>query len=125
MEKKSQKYHLFKRGLLFVQAIIPAKPDVWVWMGDLAYMDIPAVDCYSKENHEHPDCNCSPTVLRHPSHGCKSGDEQNARRKANAITHSAGVHSSSTGCRTPHSYLNTARKSPIFAVKSRKGMSHK
>lgn len=65
-------------------------PDVWVWLGDLAYMDIPAVDCYSKENEEHPDCNCIPTLLRHPSHGCKSGDEQNARRKADAIVRSAG-----------------------------------
>lgn len=66
-------------------------PDVWVWMGDLAYMDIPAVDCFNTENKEHPDCNCTPTLLRHPSHGCKSGDEQNARRKAGAIVRSAGM----------------------------------
>lgn len=76
-----------------VQAIVPAMPDVWVWLGDLAYMDIPAVDCYSKENKDHPDCNCTPTLMRHPSHGCRSGDEQNARRKADAIVRSSGVHS--------------------------------
>jgi hypothetical protein len=68
-------------------------PDAWVWLGDLAYMDIPAVDCYNEANKDHPDCNCTATLLRHPSHGCKSGDEQNARRKADAIVRSSGLFS--------------------------------
>ena len=70
--------------------MIPAAPDAWVWLGDLAYMDIPPMDCTAAANADHPDCNCKPTYLKHPSTGCLSGNVQNAQRKVEAIIRSPG-----------------------------------
>ena len=35
----------FQPTLLEMQAIIPAAPDAWVWLGDYAYLDDTAVSC--------------------------------------------------------------------------------
>ena len=109
-----------------MQAIIPAAPDAWVWLGDLAYMDTPAVDCYVHSNHQHPDCQCTPTLLRHAPHGCKSGDMQNARRKMDAIVRSHGYgqflqfmcpqHMSRTAAFPPQGSDRAICSRPIFGV---------
>eukprot|EP00892_Ulva_mutabilis_P008009 jgi/Ulvmu1/5580/UM023_0117.1 len=111
---------------IWTKAIIPAAPDAWIWLGDLAYMDIPVVDCYSKENRQHPDCQCEPTLLQHPPHGCKSGDVQNARRKTEAIVRSRGyaqflefmcpMHTSRTAAFPPQGSDRTICPRPIFGV---------
>lgn len=75
-------------GLL--QGVIPAKPDAWVWLGDMAYLDIPPMDCSQPENADHPDCNCETTFLLHPPNGCKTGDVQNAQRKLQSVLRSDG-----------------------------------
>jgi hypothetical protein len=36
-----------------VQGIIPAEPDVWVWLGDMAYLDVPLVDCSKVYSSKH------------------------------------------------------------------------
>lgn len=89
-------------------------------------MDIPTVDCYDEKNHLHPDCQCTPTLLQHPPHGCKSGDVQNARRKVDAIIRSRGyeqflefmcpMHTSLTPTFPPPGSDQTLCPRPIFGV---------
>lgn len=61
-----------------------------VWLGDLAYMDMPLTDCEAKQNKHHPDCMCEVSVLAHPPESCKAGDVQNAQRKVEGIIRSKG-----------------------------------
>ena len=72
------------------QAIIPAKPDAWIWLGDMAYFDIPVMDCHDAKNKHHPDCTCEPTLLQHAPTGCMTGNVQNAQRKLEGILRSDG-----------------------------------
>ena len=61
-----------------------------VWLGDLAYMDMPVTDCKAKQNKHHPDCVCEHTLLAHPPENCKAGDVQNAQRKVAGVIRSEG-----------------------------------
>lgn len=71
------------------QAIIPSAPDAWVWLGDMAYMDMPVFEC-TDDLEDSPACSCERTIFSHPPHNCFAGDVQNAQRKLEGILHSAG-----------------------------------
>ena len=57
-------------------AIIPSEPDVWIWTGDMAYLDDSEVNCrvYSDSEDWQRNCNCTATWLRHPPFSCHGGD---------------------------------------------------
>jgi hypothetical protein len=41
--------------MVHVQGVIPSSPHAWLWVGDMAYMDDPLVDCHSTgEGAGHP-----------------------------------------------------------------------
>jgi alkaline phosphatase D len=62
-------------------AIIPSEPDVWIWTGDMAYLDDSEVNCriYSDSEDWQRNCNCSATWLSHPPFACHGGDVNYAR----------------------------------------------
>jgi alkaline phosphatase D len=62
-----------------VQGVIPAKPDAWVWLGDLAYVDNPVMPC--KEAPSSPECNCTADFMHQPQLTCKAGDPDHAQRR--------------------------------------------
>jgi alkaline phosphatase D len=63
------------------QGVIPAEPGAWVWVGDIAYMDDPIIDCRSVPHF--PECNCTPTWLRRPPDQCYAGDPVHAQARMN------------------------------------------
>lgn len=73
-----------------MQGVLPEQPDAWIWLGDLAYMDLPPVDCEFAANTAHPACNCPSTWLTHPPQQCYAGDIDNARIRARDVITSDG-----------------------------------
>ena len=57
---------------VWASGVIPSQPHAWVWVGDLAYMDDPNVDCDVLPAHRN--CNCTADWLHIPPHGCSAGD---------------------------------------------------
>eukprot|EP00903_Cladosiphon_okamuranus_P012811 g11973.t1 len=63
---------------IWTQAIIPAEPDAWIWVGDMAYLDSPTVNCDLLP--EDPDCVCVESyILREPR--CAAGNPHRGLRK--------------------------------------------
>eukprot|EP00903_Cladosiphon_okamuranus_P013391 g12479.t1 len=63
---------------IWTQAIIPAEPDAWIWLGDMAYLDHPNVNCELLP--EDPDCVCRDTYMR-VEPWCAAGDPHHGLRK--------------------------------------------
>lgn len=61
-------------------AILPIKPDAWIWTGDFVYLDETARSCSVFEPSEdwQRSCNCSASWLAQPSSGCHAGDVEYA-----------------------------------------------
>jgi hypothetical protein len=62
-----------------MQGILPSQPDVWIWMGDMAYLDAAPFNCTLDPTAR--DCTCTADFLHIPPHGCRAGDLDNARDK--------------------------------------------
>lgn len=61
---------------VWTRAIIPSAPDVWIWLGDMAYLDEPEVDCALSPAHPH--CNCSSDWFQHQGVSCVRGNSKYA-----------------------------------------------
>jgi len=57
---------------IWTQAVIPSNPDAWIWLGDMAYMDKPRINC--GDLPWHPQCNCSSTWLHQSNYSCMAGN---------------------------------------------------
>eukprot|EP00775_Hariotina_reticulata_P009939 gene9939-10094_t len=64
---------------IWTEGVIPASPDAWIWLGDLAYMDDPLVDCRLVPHF--PECNCTADWMRRPPFSCNAGSPQHARMR--------------------------------------------
>ena len=74
------------------QGVIPAKPDAWIWLGDIAYLDVPPVDCTEVKGY--PECSCTISWLKTSSHQCNAGEVDAARRR---WIHAVGAGGRGTG----------------------------
>ncbi|CAN0040100.1 unnamed protein product, partial [Ascophyllum nodosum] len=67
---------------IWTQGIVPAEPDAWIWLGDMAYLDLPTVDCFHVPND--PECSCRDNYMRvEPT--CAAGYPANALRRYDTI----------------------------------------
>ncbi|MCO5569762.1 hypothetical protein L7F22_023477 [Adiantum nelumboides] len=57
---------------IWVQGIIPSNPNAWIWLGDMAYMDKPRINC--DDLPWHTQCNCSSSWLHQQNHSCMAGN---------------------------------------------------
>jgi hypothetical protein len=69
---------------IWTDAIIPSKPDAWIWTGDMVYLDDNEVNCAlsngdTKEWQQ--SCNCSATWLLSPPYTCHAGDAEYANQR--------------------------------------------
>ena len=64
---------------VWTEGVVPAAPDAWVWLGDLAYMDNPLTDCAVAP--QSAECRCEATFLKRPPFNCFAGDAAHARRR--------------------------------------------
>ncbi|KAH9533048.1 hypothetical protein CY35_18G030200 [Sphagnum magellanicum] len=62
--------------------IIPSDPDAWIWLGDMAYMDGPRVNCEAMPAHKH--CNCTSDWLHQAPNSCMAGDVDHALSRVQA-----------------------------------------
>lgn len=64
-------------------AIIPSEPDVWIWTGDMVYLDDNEIDCNVFEDSQdwQASCNCTPSYINSPPHSCHAGDPDYASRR--------------------------------------------
>ncbi|CAM9775545.1 unnamed protein product [Ascophyllum nodosum] len=63
---------------IWTQAVIPAEPDAWIWVGDMAYLDHPTVNCGLLPKD--PDCVCRDDYMR-VEPWCAAGDPHHGLRK--------------------------------------------
>lgn len=58
------------------EAIIPAKPDAWIWTGDFVYLDDSEMNCNIYESSEEwqAACNCTASWLLQPPYGCRAAE---------------------------------------------------
>eukprot|EP00249_Psilotum_nudum_P012012 c23529_g1_i1 orf=105-1763(+) len=59
---------------VWVHGVIPSNPDAWIWLGDMAYMDKPRVNCDAMPMHEQ--CNCSSDWLHVARDSCMTGNTE-------------------------------------------------
>lgn len=64
---------------IWTEGVIPSAPDMWMWLGDMAYMDRSPLDCQGVPDFAQ--CNCTSDYMRHPPFQCLAGDVPNARRR--------------------------------------------
>lgn len=57
---------------VWVHGVIPSKPDAWIWLGDMAYLDKPRINCDAMPWHQQ--CNCSNDWLHQSHHSCMAGN---------------------------------------------------
>ncbi|KAJ7525401.1 hypothetical protein O6H91_17G049000 [Diphasiastrum complanatum] len=74
--------HDYSPQPIWVQGVIPSDPDVWIWLGDMAYMDEPRVNCDALPGH--PQCNCSSDWLHESPHYCMTGSVEHALSRVQA-----------------------------------------
>ncbi len=68
---------------IWTEAIIPAQPDVWIWTGDMVYLDDNEINCrvYQDTDAWQGSCNCSASWLEKPPYRCKAGDIDYANQR--------------------------------------------
>lgn len=68
---------------IWTDAIIPSSPDVWIWAGDMVYLDDNEVNCAIFETTQEwqQSCNCSQTWLLNPPYTCHAGDAEYANQR--------------------------------------------
>lgn len=68
---------------IFTTAIIPSKPDMWIWTGDFVYLDDNEVNCAIFEDSSlwQQSCNCSANWLDSPPYSCHAGDIEYASNR--------------------------------------------
>ncbi|KAL3684029.1 hypothetical protein R1sor_002051 [Riccia sorocarpa] len=67
---------------VWVHGVIPSNPDAWIWLGDMAYMDIPRINCAALPSHAH--CNCTSDWLHQAPYSCMAGDVDHALSRIQA-----------------------------------------
>eukprot|EP01038_Epipyxis_sp_PR26KG_P008218 gene8218-11124_t len=71
---------------IWTDAVIPSSPDVWIWAGDMVYLDDAEVDCHktisSPSQEWQKACNCSANdYLTSRPGNCLSGDVEHANER--------------------------------------------
>jgi alkaline phosphatase D len=68
---------------IFTDAILPSKPDAWIWVGDMVYLDDSDLNCavYQSTPDWQLTCNCTPTYYQHSPYSCRAGDVEHAQRR--------------------------------------------
>ena len=68
---------------IFTDAIIPSKPDAWIWAGDFVYLDETDINCAIFQNSQEwqMTCNCTATWSQEPPFTCRAGDVDYAQRR--------------------------------------------
>ena len=67
---------------VWAAAVLPARPDAWIWAGNMAYFDQPLINCASAQNAARPECQCGTAPLP----PCGNVTYQSALAAANALT---------------------------------------
>ncbi|CAM6118223.1 unnamed protein product [Calypogeia fissa] len=67
---------------IWVHGVIPSDPDAWIWVGDMAYMDEPRVNCQALPSHAH--CNCTSDWLHQAPYTCMAGNHDHALSRVQA-----------------------------------------
>ncbi|KAG1658589.1 hypothetical protein FOA52_016201 [Chlamydomonas sp. UWO 241] len=63
------------------RTVVGAAPDVWIWVGDMAYTDVPSVDCAQVPLS--PQCICTLNFLHSSAGECFAGDLDHIRDRFN------------------------------------------
>lgn len=68
---------------IFDDAIIPSKPEAWIWTGDLAYLDNNEINCNIFDNSQEwqMSCNCTASYIEDPPYSCHAGDIEYAKNR--------------------------------------------
>jgi hypothetical protein len=63
---------------IWKDAIIPSNPDVWIWLGDMVYLDDNEINCNQYQNtiDWQQSCNCTADYIHTPPYSCHAGDMQ-------------------------------------------------
>ncbi|GJP57253.1 hypothetical protein CLOM_g16278 [Closterium sp. NIES-68] len=61
---------------VWTRGVIPSSPDVWIWLGDMAYLDEPEVNCTRWPLH--PQCNCTSDWFQQQGMSCVRGNSKYA-----------------------------------------------
>jgi hypothetical protein len=61
------------------------QPDAWIWLGDMAYLDYPSVNCAVLPQDAQCSCADENTAFKVPPF-CLSGDEQHSLLKVYACS---------------------------------------
>ncbi|CAM9750791.1 unnamed protein product, partial [Phaeothamnion confervicola] len=65
---------------VWTEGVIPSRPDAWLWLGDIAYLDYPGVDCWAFPNATECHCDDTENYFR-SSPFCHTGDVEHAAVK--------------------------------------------
>ena len=68
---------------IWTDAIVPSKPDAWIWTGDMVYLDDNEINCSIFEStvEWQQSCNCSQSWLLNPPYTCHAGDVEYAAQR--------------------------------------------
>jgi uncharacterized protein (DUF2237 family) len=77
--------------LLYIYIHMYVQPDAWIWLGDMAYLDYPSVNCAVLP--QDAQCNCADenTAFKVEPF-CLSGDEQHSLLKVCVALHNSIQH---------------------------------
>ena len=68
---------------IWSKSIIPSDPHVWIWTGDMVYIDDNEINCSVFQNTVswQQSCNCTPSFIESPPYTCHAGDVDYANRR--------------------------------------------
>lgn len=68
---------------IWTDAILPAKPEAWIWVGDMVYLDDGEMNCavYEGSPEWQATCNCSASWIEQPPYSCHAGDVEYAANR--------------------------------------------
>ncbi|GFR47159.1 hypothetical protein Agub_g8850 [Astrephomene gubernaculifera] len=73
---------------VWAEGVIPAQPDAWIWLGDMAYLDSSPISCSTPGVAQLTAwCNCSNGHIAYPGQ-CLAGDVEAARERWQHAIHS-------------------------------------
>ena len=68
---------------IWTDAIIPSDPHMWIWAGDMVYLDDNEINCniYKDSVDWQASCNCSASYIESPPYTCHAGDAEYANER--------------------------------------------
>ncbi|KAG2450456.1 hypothetical protein HYH02_004958 [Chlamydomonas schloesseri] len=74
---------------VWAEGVIPSKPDAWIWLGDMVYLDTSPVSCTTSATAGLSYCNCSNTGWLAYRGQCQAGNVDYARTRWEHAIHNA------------------------------------